>query len=80
MKSATTGNRPLGTQDVTPRGVFLPQVVRLQAIGVQREMSPITAIRRLWEAFVSRLGAEEYSLLLALVVIVGLTAITAMRP
>jgi hypothetical protein len=43
-------------------------------------MSLITVVRRLWRTFVSNLGAEEYSVILALVVIVGLTAITALGP
>jgi hypothetical protein len=43
-------------------------------------MPMTTVIRRLWRTFVSELGAEAYSVMLALIVIVGLTAITATGP
>jgi len=43
-------------------------------------MAMITIIRRLSQMFVSNLGAEGCSVIMALVVIVGLTAITAMGP
>jgi hypothetical protein len=42
-------------------------------------MSPKRAVQRLWQGLIARLGAEEYSVILALVVIVGLTAMTAMK-
>jgi len=43
-------------------------------------MSMITIIRRLVRTCVSNLGAEGCSVIMALVVIVGLTAITVMGP
>jgi hypothetical protein len=47
--------------------------------GVQGKMSPKRAVQSLWQGLIARLGAEEYSVILALVVIVGLTAMTAMK-
>jgi hypothetical protein len=43
-------------------------------------MAVITAVRKVWGTVINSLGAEEYSLILAVIVVVGLTAITATRP